>query len=167
MRNLFAAALGLAALTAQPLPAQDAPPASATLMGVDGAALGTARITEGPHGVLIHADLEGLPPGPHAIHIHETGVCEAPFESAGAHYDDGGAEHGYLVAEGPHTGDLPNLHVPESGAVAVEMTSTATLAMLRDQDGAALIVHAGPDDYHSQPSGASGDRIACGVIGEP
>jgi len=167
MRTLFAAAFALAAVTSQPLPAQDAPQASATLMGADGAAVGAAAFTAGPHGVLVRAELTGLPPGPHAIHVHETGVCEPPFESAGAHFAGGAAEHGFMMADGPHAGDLPNVYVPDSGTITVDLASPATLDQLLDADGAALVIHAGPDDYRSQPSGASGDRIACGVIAKP
>jgi superoxide dismutase, Cu-Zn family len=166
MRSLSTAA-AIALLAAGTAFAQDAPQASATMMDANGAAVGAAGLTAGPHGVLIRAELTGLSPGPHAIHVHETGLCEPPFDSAGGHFAGGAAQHGFLMADGPHAGDLPNIFVPESGAVTVELESPATLDELLDADGSALVIHAGPDDYRSQPSGASGDRIACGIVARP
>ena len=110
--------------------------------------------------------LQGLPPGPHGFHIHETGSCEPPFESAGGHFNPAGAEHGFHSEAGPHAGDMTNITVAADGTVGVEVLNTfLTLdRTLFDADGAAIVIHASPDDYRAQPSGHAGDRIACGVI---
>lgn len=143
--------------------------AQASFLGVDRAEHGSATLTQTPVGVLIEAELTGLPPGAHGFHVHATGQCEPPFESAGDHFDPRGAQHGYLVDGGPHGGDMPNIHVPDSGDLTVEVMSpfislAGGEAMLFDDDGAALLIHSGADDYESQPSGDAGDRIACAVI---
>ncbi len=133
----------------------------------DGNTVGAVLLNETPNGVLLHARLGGLPSGVHAFHLHETGVCEPPFDSAGGHLtaEDANA-HGYLIKDGPHLGDMPNIHVPESGELELEVMTEVTGidAQLFDDDGAALVIHEGADDYQSQPSGAAGPRIACGVI---
>ena len=94
--------------------------------------------------------------------------CEPPkFESAGPHFNPEEHQHGMMNPKGPHAGDMPNLHVPESGAVQLEVlnsTVALTEASLLDEDGSAIVIHAGPDDYKSDPAGNAGDRIACGVI---
>ena len=109
--------------------------------------------------------LKDLPPGVHAIHVHEKGVCVAPeFTSAGGHLALG-KEHGIDSKGGPHPGDLPNLHVPSSGAIMVEyFAPDLPMAAIFDSDGSSVIVHAKADDYKSQPSGDAGGRIACGVL---
>src|SRR5207253_4686614 len=101
-----------------------AAPATTTVNLIDAKnkAVGTAKLTQTAHGVLIAVDLHGLKPGMHAIHIHETAKCEPPaFKSAGGHDNPAHKQHGYLVAEGPHAGDLPNLDVPASGKVKAEL----------------------------------------------
>ena len=144
--------------------------ATATLVNPEGDEIGTAELTETPaHGVLIRVRVEGLEPGSHGFHIHETGSCVAPdFDSAGGHYAPRGSAHGVLHERGAHAGDLLNLHVPETGAVTAErLASHVTLtgdAPLLDEDGSALVIHANPDDYVSQPSGGGGPKVACGVI---
>jgi Cu-Zn family superoxide dismutase len=133
----------------------------------DGNTVGAVLLSETPNGVLLHARLGGLPAGVHAFHIHETGACEPPFDSAGGHLSAEEANaHGYLVEEGPHLGDMPNIHIPDNGRLEIEvMTRVSDLdKQFFDRDGAALVIHEGADDYHSQPSGAAGPRIACGVI---
>ncbi len=151
--------------------AQTMPNAVARLHDTSGADVGSVDLQATPSGVVrIVVALKGLPPGIHAIHIHERGDCSAPdFTSAGGHLA-GGKEHGIESHGGPHAGDLPNLHVPASGAVAVEYFNGAVSlgsdgsGALFGKDGTAVIVHAKPDDYKSQPSGDAGGRIACGVI---
>lgn len=144
--------------------------ASATLKTPEGAQVGRATLTQTPHGVLLHVELHDLPAGPHAFHIHETGACEPTFEAAGGHYAPEEHAHGYLMEEGYHAGDMPNIFVPESGDLTFEVLNRHVALdpeasnTLFDSDGSALIVHSGPDDYKSQPSGDAGDRIACGVI---
>ena len=138
------------------------------MLDADGKDLGTALLTETAHGVLITADLTGLAPGVHGFHIHTTGKCEAPFTSAGGHFNPGNVMHGF-GAKGTHAGDMPNIHIAADGTGEVEiLDSLVTLSpganSLIDKDGSALVIHASADDYMTDPSGNSGARIACGVI---
>ena len=117
----------------------------------------------------ISATFTGLPPGAHAFHIHEVGKCEPPFESAGKHFNPTGKQHGKDNPAGPHGGDLPNIEVPSTGRVKIDVTvKDVSLdggrAGLLDADGAALVVHEGVDDHKSDPAGNSGKPLACGVI---
>lgn len=170
IRFTLAAACALAATAALALPAAAQQKASAALKDADGNSVGTVQLMETPNGVLLSAKLSGLPAGKHAFHIHETGKCEPPFTSAGGHYNPTGAKHGFEVKGGPHAGDMPNITIPESGSLAFDTVDPrVTLAKgkkttLFDDDGSAIVIHAGADDYKSQPSGDAGDRIACGVI---
>lgn len=167
-------ALSLAALAALTLPAlaQDAKTATANVMDLEGKSLGTLELMSTGTGVHISGQLSGLPAGDHGIHIHEKGDCDAAgkFESAGGHFNPTSHKHGKDNPEGPHAGDLQNITVPPEGAGAlVDLTDeNVTLAegenSLFDADGSAIVVHADPDDYKTDPSGNSGDRIACGVI---
>lgn len=143
----------------------------ANLANTDGEGVGTVTFEAMPSGLLrVIVEVSGVPEGVRGFHVHEVGACDAAdgFQSAGGHYA-GGHDHG-LVEEGPHVGDFPNLHVPESGVLTVEyFTHGLSLGSdgenpLVDADGSAVVVHADPDDYVSQPSGNAGDRIACGVI---
>lgn len=135
----------------------------------DGKHVGTVRLQDTAHGVLLRAQLAGLPPGEHAFHIHETGKCEPPFESAGDHLHQAGTKHGYQNPNGFHAGDLPNIHVSDAGTATVDVFASGVRlheqVRLLDGDNAALVIHAGADDYHTDPAGGAGDRIACGVIG--
>lgn len=148
--------------------------AQAGLTGADGASVGTATFRQGPTGVVIRVEATGLTPGWHGLHLHGVGQCQGPgFTTAGAHVQHGGATvpHGLLNADGPDAGDLPNLYVGADGRGFAEVFSpNARLAdtgpgeSLLDADGSAILIHASPDDYVSQPIGGSGDRVACGVI---
>ncbi len=157
----------LAAALALPAAAQTA---SAPLKDAQGKEVGSANLTQTPRGVLINIAVKGLPPGEHAFHVHAVGKCEAPFTSAGGHFNPDAKKHGLLAADGAHAGDMPNLHIPQSGDLAVEVLNAAiTLEKGKpnsvfDADGSALIVHAGSDDYKTDPTGEAGGRIACGVI---
>ena len=154
------------ALVAATHAASAAEQASAAMMNANGESVGAVTLRETPQGTLLHAKLENLPAGAHAFHVHAVGVCEPPFKSAGGHFNPGGAKHGIDSAEGMHAGDMPNIHVPESGALEIEVLNTQLHldASLFDEDGAAIVIHEGPDDYASDPAGAAGPRIACGVI---
>jgi Cu-Zn family superoxide dismutase len=158
-------------LTAAAALADDAPlTAKAELKLADGKSAGTATLTQTAHGVKIVAELENLPAGTHAFHIHAVGKCEAPFKSAGGHFNPAGHKHGSLNPEGKHAGDMPNVNVAEGGKATVEVVDEdVTLKdgeknSLFGKDGTALVVHAGADDNKTDPAGNAGDRIACGVI---
>jgi Cu-Zn family superoxide dismutase len=144
--------------------------AKAVLKDQAGKEVGMVQLSEMPHGVLLKLTLKGAAPGVHAFHIHAVGKCEPPFTSAGGHFNPAGRKHGLEVAEGAHAGDMPNLHVPASGELMVEVVNhEVTLAKGKpnsvfDADGSAIVIHAGVDDYKTDPTGNAGDRIACGVI---
>jgi superoxide dismutase, Cu-Zn family len=143
-----------------------------TFIDTTGEEIGTVTLMQTGRGLLVQADLSMLPPGEHAFHFHEVGACEWPsFESAGGHFAGKRSAHGFLARHGPHAGDLPNVYVPGNGVLKVEeynpnVSFTSGTAPLLDRDGSALVIHAQPDDYHSQPSGDAGNRIACAVISQ-
>ena len=140
--------------------------ARATMVNANGESVGEVVLMQTPQGALLHAKLTGLPAGAHAFHVHAVGKCEPPFKSSGGHFNPDGKKHGILAEDGMHAGDMPNIHVPESGALEIEVLNAllALDANLFDDDGAAIVIHAGPDDYKTDPAGAAGPRIACGVI---
>lgn len=144
--------------------------AEARLKGPDGKLLGTATLAETPEGVTITVQAAALAPGYHGFHIHEKGSCAGPdFTSAGGHFNPFGSEHGRRNHRGPHAGDLPNLLAdPHGRASGVFTAPLVTLGpgpnSLFKSGGTALVIHAGPDDHLSQPTGAAGGRAACGVI---
>jgi Cu-Zn family superoxide dismutase len=143
-------------------------PASAAMRDSAGRSVGTLTLTEGSEGIAVSGRLTGLAPGDHAIHVHTTGRCDPPFESAGGHWNPTNRQHGAQNPQGPHVGDLPNVTVASDGGVTVEVTTPGgTLhgtSGLMDADGAAVVIHAQPDDYRSDPAGNAGGRIACGVV---
>lgn len=144
------------------------PQAQAAMSDAQGKALGTITLTQFPQGLLVHAELDGLKPGWHAVHIHENGTCSPSFAAAGGHFNPHGGQHG-IDAAPTHAGDLPNFWVDESGkggfeAVTVSVTLGEGQASLFKPGGTAFIVHAQQDDYASEPAGNSGDRVACGVV---
>ena len=161
-----AAAALLAAAFAMPASAELA---NAQIKDTTGKAIGDADLVQTRGGVLIKLRLKGAPAGERAFHIHAVGKCEAPFESAGPHFNPDNHKHGMMAGQG-HAGDLPNLHVPQSGELSVEILAAAVTLdkgkpnSLFDNDGSALVIHAKADDYKSDPAGNAGDRIACGVI---
>src|SRR4029450_9914761 len=155
-KSTLAAVLAIGFALAAPAVAADK--ATAVLKDAKGNEVGKAELTATPSGVLISLDLTAVPAGEHAFHIHAVGKCEPPdFKSAGPHLNPDEKKHGLMNAEGPHAGDMPNLHVPSDGKLQVEvlnpMVSLKEKASLLDQDGSALVVHAGVDDYVSNPAG--------------
>jgi len=143
--------------------------AVATMWGVDGAAMGTVTMEQGPHGVLISADVSGLTAGGHGFHIHAVGSCTPDFSAAGSHFGPGEESHGFLHSTDMHAGDLPNVYAHADGTARADVfTADVTLAAddprsLFDSDGSAIIIHEKPDAY-GEDVGSAGARIACGVI---
>jgi Cu-Zn family superoxide dismutase len=144
--------------------------ASAQLRDASGAAVGWATFTEDATGRLhVNVHVKGVSAGLHGIHIHAGGSCSPDFGAAGGHHNPAGVAHGLDSATGGHAGDLPNLQVNGAGVGHLDATSNrASLSngptSIFDADGSALVIHAGPDDQVTNPTGNSGGRIACGVI---
>jgi Cu-Zn family superoxide dismutase len=163
---VFVAARGSAQEAAEPpVPDRVAVGARLAMHDLEGRDLGRIAVRDTPAGLLIDVRLDRVPSGTHGFHVHSVGRCEPPFESAGAHLATAKHAHGFLDEQGPHAGDLVNLEVPSGGRVRQTLRAPdLTMADLRDADGAAFVLHARPDDYETQPSGGSGDRIACARI---
>jgi Cu-Zn family superoxide dismutase len=170
-RLIACAALGAALAGCQTVPqASGERLGSAQLHLADGAPVGTAELFGQGPALTISIALRGLPPGVHGVHLHMVGKCEGPgFTSAGGHLNPGGHQHGTENPAGAHLGDLPNVTIAADGRGAVQATlpgaRDANLAAIFDADGTAVVVHAMPDDYRTDPAGNAGARIACGVLG--
>jgi Cu-Zn family superoxide dismutase len=172
--SLFAgAALADDAKAKPPAPVKPAPaakPVTVKLNDAKGKSIGTAKLTSDPGGVKITLAVKGLTPGDHAIHVHETATCTAPdFKSAGGHFNPDHKKHGKDNPEGAHAGDMPNFTVDAKGGSTASVIAPGVT--LEDGDhsvftggGTALVIHAGSDDLKTDPAGAAGDRIACGLI---
>lgn len=146
--------------------AGDATRAVALLQTAQGAAAGSATAIVADGQVMVSLDVRDLPPGDHGVHVHMVGRCDPPgFQSAGGHWNPANAKHGLENPEGQHAGDMPNLTVGSDGRGTLEYRlKGGDLDGLFDTDGAAFVVHALADDQKTDPSGDSGDRIACGVF---
>ena len=173
MKRLVAVAASLALMLAgcaSMMPAATDNTATAELRSSNGQPAGMATLTQMPGGVRIVIDAKGLPPGPHGVHVHAVGKCEGPqFTTAGAHFNPESKQHGTMNPQGAHAGDLPNLTIVTDGtgrleAITNRITLGAGTTSLFDADGSAIVVHAGPDDLKTDPTGNSGGRIACGVV---
>jgi len=136
------------------------------LVNASAQSIGTVRAWQTAGGVSFRIRASGLPHGLHGLHVHAVGRCDPPdFKTAGAHWNPAGKQHGTNNPAGPHAGDLPNVEVAANGVLNATVTlAGASMASLLDADGAALVIHASPDDYKTDPSGNSGARIACAVI---
>ncbi|QNM82814.1 superoxide dismutase family protein [Sphingomonas sabuli] len=150
----------------------DAP--AVPMIDASGKVIGEVRSGDGPDGARLMIDARGLPPGEHGLHIHDAGLCELPdFKSAGGHWNPTGKKHGSGSADGAHLGDLSNVTVGADGVLRTDVavagtylrTAQPSAQAILGGDGAALVVHAKADDYKTDPSGDSGDRIACAVLG--
>jgi len=151
--------------------------ARATLIDRDRETVGEARFQQGPTGVLITVEMDGLPDsatGWHGAHLHMIGDCSNDdFTSSGGHINPSGAAHGLLNADGPDNADMPNLYVHADGTLRAQVFTTQVsldgrmgVPTLFDSDGSAIVFHENPDDHMSQPIGGAGARIVCGVIEE-
>ena len=149
-----------------PMAPPDAVVATANLVDSNGAAIGTVRMFSEPTGIMLRINASGIPAGQHGVHLHSVGRCEGPkFTSAGPHWNPTQKKHGHRNPAGFHIGDLGNLGVGADGKLVVALlVPEATLDGIRDADGTALVLHAKADDEVTDPSGNSGDRIACAVL---
>jgi superoxide dismutase, Cu-Zn family len=144
---------------------------SSPLQMADGRNVGSVSMREENGAAILTVSVNGMPQGTYGMHIHAVGKCEGPkFESAGSHWNPMEKQHGKNNPQGAHAGDLDNLEVGAAGSGGATLTLNDTaisggLAPILDQDGASLMIHAKPDDYRTDPSGNSGDRIACAVLG--
>lgn len=145
--------------------------ASARIMDSSGRQLAVASAMQQNDGLRISVSASGLRAGTYGLHVHAVGRCDAPdFTSAGPHWNPTMRQHGSQNPQGPHRGDLPNLIVGANGQGEIAFTIpdarvSGGVGGMLDSDGAAIVVHAGPDDYRTDPSGNSGARIGCGVFG--
>jgi len=145
--------------------------ARAELRRAGGQVVGAATFTQVGSALRVLLEVQGLPPGTKGVHVHAVGTCEGPdFTSAGGHFNPDGRQHGALNhPRGPHAGDLPNITVGPDGRGRLESTTELMSlgtgpSSVFDADGSAIVVHAAPDDFRTDPTGNSGARIACGVI---
>ena len=169
MSKIVALAAAAVVLAAPAFAQQTKNTAEADFVDRAGTETGRAHLTAGPEGVLFEVEISGLTPRKWvALHIHEKGACDPTggHESAGGHFNPDERKHGFASADGPHAGDLPNQYVGDDGILRAQIYST--MVRLDDAErgirGRALIVHAGSDDYRTDPAGGAGDRIACAVI---
>ncbi len=159
-------------------PVSEAPAVS--LVDAGGKVIGDVRAVDSDEGASLLVNARGLPPGDHGIHIHDTGLCDPPdFKSAGSHWNPTAKQHGGHNPGGAHLGDLQNVTVASDGTLQVRIVVPGThlgtaeanarpgAQQILDANGAALVIHAQPDDYQTDPSGNSGDRIACAVLASP
>ncbi len=175
VRPVLAAALVLGALGAASCSTLREPArktmATATVLDAEGAVRGNALLVRTGDRMELRLDATGLAPGELGVHLHGVGKCEPKgFASAGGHLNPAGHQHGTHNPLGSHLGDLPNLQVDSGGrgalVVPLEGSAKDLAAAVFDDDGTAIVIHAGADDYRTDPSGNSGARIACGVFAQ-
>lgn len=143
-----------------------APGVHSDLRGSQGQTMGRVTMRDADGGVAVEVEAMGLMPGAKGLHLHAVGLCEGPkFTSAGAHWNPTMRQHGRDNPQGAHQGDLPNLDIgPDGRGRATFHVAGTNLAQMIDSDGISLMIHAQADDYRTDPSGNSGDRIACAAF---
>jgi Cu-Zn family superoxide dismutase len=149
-----------------------APALTADIRDAGGQIRARARVEQSGDSLRVRIEAVAMSPGAYGAHIHAVGRCDPPaFTSAGPHWNPTGQMHGKDNPKGMHKGDLPNLMVGTDGRGSFEYTipnadfvGTDRGNWLLDADGAAVVIHAKADDYRTDPSGNSGERIACGVL---
>lgn len=170
MKNSWTIALAAAILagcaTSTP---RDLPTATASLEPTAGNnTRGIVIFTEHDNTMRVSGEVSGLQPNSqHGFHVHEKGDCSAPDAmSAGGHFNPTGKAHGHLSPDGRHVGDMPNLRADREGRASFSFDLSGMTLRSGETSvlGKAVIVHAKPDDYRTQPTGGAGDRLACGVI---
>ena len=131
-------------------------------------ASGTVTFTEVADGVQVQVEITGLTPGKHGFHVHEFGDCSAvDASSAGAHFNPTNQPHAAPDAEARHVGDMGNVEADASGTAKLDYLDH-NMSLAHGQEsiiGRSVVVHANEDDLKTQPTGDSGARVACGVIG--
>ncbi|MFM5930364.1 MAG: superoxide dismutase family protein [Novosphingobium sp.] len=165
---LLIGATAASAQTKPPAPLAQ-PLASAPLFTQDGRDAGYAVIVVRRDKATLRIAATSISEGEHGLHFHTTGSCKGPkFAGAGGHLNPMNAQHGAKNPAGSHMGDLPNVTADASGLLFADIplngSAKALAAQMFDKDGTAIVLHAAPDDYMTDPSGNSGDRIACGVF---
>ncbi|NIP38539.1 MAG: superoxide dismutase family protein [Candidatus Dadabacteria bacterium] len=170
MKVLFIAIFTLGLFYAANLYADSSTLAKSKIKNSSGEVVGFATFIENSQGVSISVQVQNLTTGSHGIHIHQKGRCEAPdFKSAGGHFNPFGKSHGTKNPEGYHLGDLGNIQIGPDGTGSLLVNSPlSTLGdgknSLLKKDGTSIVIHSGPDDLVSDPSGNAGSRVACGII---
>ncbi|MFM6933359.1 MAG: superoxide dismutase family protein [Novosphingobium sp.] len=168
------AAFGLILAVGSPIAARSPAPftqsvASAPVFTDSGRDAGYAVVMVKRDKAILRLSFTGITPGEHGLHFHTTGSCKGTkFSGAGGHLNPLGHQHGMNNPAGSHLGDLPNVTADANGVAIADITLKGSardlVSAMMDKDGTAIVLHARPDDYVTDPAGNSGDRIACGVF---